>query len=381
MKLFAFLIPVLLFGFFSLVPAVTHAADFTLSPSFHIIPEECHCPQSAPDFGCVLAVIQNVMNFAISIGFIIFIFVLSYAGFLFMTNPTNSHAREQGNHMITNAVVGLLIALSAWLIVDFVMKTLYNQATFGPWNSILTTKTDGTELGAEAHCIKVVTPPAGAAGTQTSNNGNGGVTTSTGSSNGGATGSAATCTRPNNGTVANGGCCQGNANACQTGLTCDTTTNRCKAADTTSTGNTGTEAAVRQQLSSAGISVNNADACPAGETYQAYRSRTGRRCTTVGGLTSATVSHAINMARAWGGFQITGGSEAGHATHDGGNRFDATGSIGSHIRSLPAASAAQMQASQIRAGTSGVYADSCGNTYFDEGDHWHITVFSACSNL
>ena len=235
MKLFAYLIPVLLFGFFTLVPAVTHAADFTLSPSFHIIPQECHCPESAPDFGCVLAVIQNVMNFAISIGFIIFIFVLSYAGFLFMTNPTNSHAREQGNHMITNAVVGLLIALSAWLIVDFVMKTLYNQATFGPWNSILTTKTDGTELGAEAHCIKVVTPPAGAAGTQTSNNGNGGVTASTGSSNGGATGSAATCTRPDNGTVANGGCCQGNANACQTGLTCDTTTNKCKPTTTTGT--------------------------------------------------------------------------------------------------------------------------------------------------
>jgi len=39
-----------------------------------------------------------------------------------------------------NAVIGICIVLSAWLIVDFVMKTLYG-GQFGPWNTILL---DGT---------------------------------------------------------------------------------------------------------------------------------------------------------------------------------------------------------------------------------------------
>jgi hypothetical protein len=145
--------------------------------------------------------------------------------------------------------------------------------------------------------------------------------------------------------------------------------------------NSATENSVRAQLSAANITVNNKNACPAGETYQHYQRRTGLRCTTVGGLTSATISQAIEMSKKWGGFQISGGSEGGHATHSGGNRFDATGGIGTKIRTLPAATAAQIQASQIKAGTTGVYADSCGNTYFDEGDHWHVTVFKICSSL
>lgn len=53
-----------------------------------------------------------------------------------MLSATNPESRSQANKMLINAVVGICIVLSAWLIVDFVMKTLYG-GQFGPWNSIL----------------------------------------------------------------------------------------------------------------------------------------------------------------------------------------------------------------------------------------------------
>lgn len=425
-----------------------------------------------------------------------------------MFSSVNAENKSKAKNVLTNAVVGLLLALSAWLLVDFMMKTLYNPATqdqsgkvWGPWNSILG---DGTRPdGTPSYCLVTHTPPAasteptvlseaevraqveatvsamlrscvstltdaqntcllsarnetnvrtcvpGITATQLTCITNGimsiasggtGVTTGTPSSptafavgsrvecspgndantyepgvvtvvnasaepptvtvrfdTGGLTGTVriSRCRAPSgttgtgipaNGSVTQvGGSCANNTRACAANLRCGTTADgdnkdRCIAVTTPPT-TTGTEAQVRARLSAANISVNNPNACPAGETYQAYRARTGNRCTTVGGLTSATINHAIGMSSKWGGFQITGGSEAGHATHGGGNRFDAIGGIGSHLSALPAATAAQIQSSGIRAGTTGVHADSCGNTYFNEGDHWHITVFTVCSNL
>ncbi len=58
--------------------------------------------------------------------------------------------------MLLNAVVGLFIVLAAWLIVDFVMKSLYNpdawqEGSLGPWNSIL--------VGGDT-CVQPKTPSA-----------------------------------------------------------------------------------------------------------------------------------------------------------------------------------------------------------------------------
>ncbi len=154
MKLLRILLPVLVLGILALAPHQAQAATATFFGP--IIPPECHCDTgqvSAPDFGCVLATVENAMNFAISIGVIIFVLVASYAGLLWMFSPMNPHNREMGRGVLMNAVIGLLIALCAWLMVDFIMKTLYNGA-FGPWNSI---------LGEGDYCLAVHTPQAGPA--------------------------------------------------------------------------------------------------------------------------------------------------------------------------------------------------------------------------
>jgi hypothetical protein len=101
-----------------------------------IIPEVCRaCPCG---FGGVLAIIQNVVNFLIGISIIFATIIIVWAGGLYILSATNPESRSTANKMLINAAVGLLIVLSAWLIVDFVMKTLYDSGSeFGPWNSIL----------------------------------------------------------------------------------------------------------------------------------------------------------------------------------------------------------------------------------------------------
>lgn len=120
-----------------------------------IVPAECNCfpgnPENpgrvpgAPDWGCVLATLQNAVTFAISIGVVIVVLMMAYAGILWIASPFNPHNREEGRTLLINSVIGLVITLAAWLIVDFVMKALYNpDAAAGytkggplPWESIL----------------------------------------------------------------------------------------------------------------------------------------------------------------------------------------------------------------------------------------------------
>jgi hypothetical protein len=83
------------------------------------------------------------------------VFVIAYAGASFMLNPTNPEARTQARSMLINVVVGMIILLSAWLVVDFIMKILYNDgAQYGPWNSIL------APMAGDTGCIQATTPHA-----------------------------------------------------------------------------------------------------------------------------------------------------------------------------------------------------------------------------
>lgn len=114
-------------------------------PEWQLVPEASEldpsCPVGAPlGFGGTLQLIQNVMNASISFGIVICVIVIVFAGILWLLTPTNPENHSQAKKVLTNAVTGFLIILSAWLIVDFVMKLLYDgdSTNFGPWNAILT---------------------------------------------------------------------------------------------------------------------------------------------------------------------------------------------------------------------------------------------------
>jgi hypothetical protein len=118
------------------VPAAAQAAD----AGFYgpIISTECRCPGTqAPGWGCVLETIRVLMNFGITIAGIIAVLIIAHAGFLFVGSTANPEMRSQARNVLINAIVGMVIVLAAWLVVDFIMTRLYNPGAFGPWNSIL----------------------------------------------------------------------------------------------------------------------------------------------------------------------------------------------------------------------------------------------------
>lgn len=120
---------------FPIVLAFLLLLPFSVDAQFGpLVPEVCKsCPCG---FGGVLAIIQNAVNLLIALSIIFATIIIAWAGGLYMLSATNPESRSQANKMLLNAVVGICIVLSAWLIVDFVMKTLYG-GQFGPWNSIL----------------------------------------------------------------------------------------------------------------------------------------------------------------------------------------------------------------------------------------------------
>ena len=124
-----------------------------------IVPQggSCLCPNTAMDWGCLLQVFQSVMNFLISFSILAVVFFIAWGGFTLITSGGNPSARTQATNRMLNAVVGLVLILGAWLIVDSVMKYLYNPSTafsgqqFGPWNTILGSDPNAKCLRYNAH--------------------------------------------------------------------------------------------------------------------------------------------------------------------------------------------------------------------------------------
>ncbi|MGE5541391.1 MAG: pilin [Bacillota bacterium] len=167
-------LPLTLLLFMS-VSVPVHAASIPLlDPNFHIVPDaheiNSACPVGAPlSYGGILLLIQRLMNAGIMLGIIAFVFVMAYAGASFMMNPTNPEARSHARGMIINVVIGMIILLSSWLVVDFVMKVLYNPDQvlsggihLGGWNEIL--KPDGGDPGCiqEGKTTKILSGVPGA---------------------------------------------------------------------------------------------------------------------------------------------------------------------------------------------------------------------------
>lgn len=125
-----------------------------------IIPQEgtCTCPNSAPDWGCILQTVQGVINLVVGLAFVLLVLSLMYAGFLLMTRGASPEARTSARRVVANTLIGLAVVLIAWLGVDFLMKTVYNpravaagDVAFGPWNEIWV-------AGPEDMCLEVREP-------------------------------------------------------------------------------------------------------------------------------------------------------------------------------------------------------------------------------
>jgi len=181
----------LLLAFFLVgMPIATQAAESTFFGP--LVSASCDCPGKAPGFGCVLETIRLLMNFGISIAVVIVTLILAYAGFTFMMNASNPEGRSKAKNILINALIGIFIVLTAWLIIDFVMTRLYNPGSFGPWHSILYGNEDKNKLCIEPVTLEqIYNGPQGQAIPATS--GSGGVASTGGGSAAGGGGTGSNC--------------------------------------------------------------------------------------------------------------------------------------------------------------------------------------------
>jgi hypothetical protein len=90
------------------------------------------------------------------------------------------------------------------------------------------------------------------------------------------------------------------------------------------------ENAVRDQLKGMGIGVNRPNACGLNESFTSYIQKNcpttkSCGCTDVSGLQCNSFDYLKKLEQDCGPFTISGGSEAGHATHNTGNAVDVIG--------------------------------------------------------
>lgn len=91
---------------------------------------------------CDLATMANrIVTWLIGVLFVVFAVVVAVAGFGLVTSGGNPSAKDAAKSKFTNAIIGLIIVLAAWILVDTIMRGLLAGGTgklegFGPWSEV-----------------------------------------------------------------------------------------------------------------------------------------------------------------------------------------------------------------------------------------------------
>lgn len=90
-------------------------------------------PCTGPDcnFEKFIQLIQNVIDFLlVSIAVPLAMILFAYAGWLYMSASGDPGKITQGHTIFKNVLIGLVIALAAWLVVSTISKALLDRPLF-----------------------------------------------------------------------------------------------------------------------------------------------------------------------------------------------------------------------------------------------------------
>lgn len=80
---------------------------------------------------------QNTLNAGIYIAVFLSAILFAWAGWKYVSAGGDSGKVRSAREIFTNVLIGLVIILAGWLVVDTIMKTFVSEsATLGPWNEI-----------------------------------------------------------------------------------------------------------------------------------------------------------------------------------------------------------------------------------------------------
>lgn len=124
------------------LPPLAHAAIPFFGP---IIPQAANQAICPAGWGMLITVINHIIELLLTLA-IVFIapIMIAFAGFLYVINPVSPNERGRANKILRNTIVGIVVALAAWLIVDAIMAVLYNPSAssgttvLGTWSDLVT---------------------------------------------------------------------------------------------------------------------------------------------------------------------------------------------------------------------------------------------------
>ena len=113
-----------------LTPALASAAGLTT-----VVPSDCN-GQGGCSSVCDLAQLaQNILNDAIYLAIFASAGLFAWAGFKYLTNIANPGVVSRAKEIFSNVIIGFVIVLASWLVVDIIMRTFVG-ASLLPWNTI-----------------------------------------------------------------------------------------------------------------------------------------------------------------------------------------------------------------------------------------------------
>ncbi len=122
---------------FLLIFVIFYLISATVVSAAGLVP--CGPGGSASEKACkfcdLFVLIKNVIDFAFKIAMVLGTIFIIYGGFVILTAGGSPERVKSGRSAILAAIVGVIIALGAWLIIDTILKVL-TDGTFGPWNKL-----------------------------------------------------------------------------------------------------------------------------------------------------------------------------------------------------------------------------------------------------
>jgi hypothetical protein len=100
-----------------------------------IVPESCSGPGGCQNICDIALLAQNILNTAIFLAVIISAFLFAYAGWQSLTAGGDTEKIRSARTVFTKVLIGLLIIIGGWVVIDTLMKTVTNES-FGPWNKV-----------------------------------------------------------------------------------------------------------------------------------------------------------------------------------------------------------------------------------------------------
>lgn len=94
-----------------------------------------NCEFNKCNFSSLGDSLEKIADYLLELAIAVGVIVIGIAGFHFLTAAGNPGKLESAKKMITYAVIGLLIALAAWLIIEALVNTLGVQSDFNPFRS------------------------------------------------------------------------------------------------------------------------------------------------------------------------------------------------------------------------------------------------------